>query len=481
MSFIAALSAIVFAIVETVGIVTALHAILFIRSVQGAIAWAIGLITFPWAAIPLYWVFGRNKFNGYVEALRAGNIKSSNLLSRVTSEMKKYKRNNLADEELSLKNIYDVFSGLSGFPFTGNNSAKLLKNGSVTFKTIFDYIENAKDYILLEFFIVRNDETGNKIKNILIKKAFSGVRVFFLYDEIGSRTLEREFIEELEEAGCEMKPFFTTRGRRNRFQLNFRNHRKIVVVDGKFGFVGGHNVGDEYMGKSKKYGFWRDTHLLIEGPAVLGVQLTFVSDWFWAVRKGLDLNWTAHKSENSDMEVLPIPTDPSHKLDTCLLFFLNAIVSAKDKIWIASPYFVPDDSIIEALQLAALRGVDVRIILPGVPDKKIAYFASFAYLSRLSNPNIKIYRYLPGFMHQKVMVADDKWAVVGSANFDNRSFYLNFEMNLLVKDEKFAYEVKSMLEEDMRSSEFVIYPDQKMSSWFFRLAVRLSSLFSPVL
>lgn len=479
MSFLAIVYAAVFALVEITGILTALHAVLTTRTSQGAIAWAILLVTFPWLGLPFYWIFGRNKFNGYVEALRAGNMLSSNLAGRTLHEMKKY--SHVLNESEKEDNTGRVFSYLSGMPFTDGNYVRLLVNGKNTFSEIFSCIEKAESYILLEFFIVRNDSVGKKLKDLLIKKAEQGVLVYFLYDEIGSRRLDKNYIDELKNAGIQIRPFFTTRGKRNRFQLNFRNHRKIVVIDGKSAFVGGHNIGDEYMLKTRKYGQWRDTHVYVEGPAVPGVQLTFISDWFWASRKVLDLPISAVKSERGDQCVLPLPTDPSHRLDTCLLFFLNAINSAKKKVWIASPYFVPDNSIVEALQLAAIRGVDVKIILPGIPDKKIVYLASFSYLPGLFIPGIKVYRYTPGFMHQKVIVFDDEWAGVGSANLDNRSFYLNFEMTLIVKDKTFTKKVSSMLEQDILLSELVIYPDRKRNSWFFRLIVRFSSLFSPLL
>jgi cardiolipin synthase len=480
MSYIASIYAVIFAIVEAFGIFTAIHAVLFIRSSQGAIAWSIVLILFPWAGLPLYWVFGRNKFRGYIEALRSGNMLSNNLLGRTLQEMKKFSVP-LSGSVFEKNTEADVFSYLSGYPFTYKNYAELLVNGKNTFDAIFSYIKNAKDYVLLEFFIIRNDKTGQRLKDLLKKKAAQGVRIYFLYDEIGCRKTDDSFFKSLEAAGVEIKPFFTTRGRRNRFQLNFRNHRKIVVIDGKYGFVGGHNIGDEYVERTKKYKDWRDTHMFIEGPSVLGIQLTFLSDWYWAVRKNIELSWTAYESKRGDVQAIPFPTDPSHNLDTCLLFFLNSIMSAKKRVWIASPYFVPDDSIIEALQIAALRGVDVKIILPGVPDKKIVYLASFAYFSRLFMPGIKIYRYTPGFMHQKVMLIDDDWSAVGSANLDNRSFYLNFEMNMLIRDYDFNEKVEAMLEDDIMKSDLILYPDIHKNNIFFRLAVRLASLFSPIL
>ncbi len=465
---------------ELLGVITALHAILYIRSVQGAIAWAISLVTFPWLALPLYWIFGRNKFRGYVEALRAGNIQSHNLVERTKKKMARYA--GPAEETGEAESSRErVFTRLADMEFTRQNAITLLINGRETFDTMLRHIETAKHYVLIEFFIIRNDRVGRQFRDLLIQKARENVKIYLLYDEIGSRHLGRDYIAPLEAAGVHIHHFFTTQGRRNRFQLNFRNHRKIVVIDGRIGFVGGHNIGEEYQGSSKKYGAWRDTHVMVEGPAVLGIQLTFNGDWFWAVRQKLDIEWTVHPSPNGNMKALPLPTDPSHQLDTCLLFFLNAILSAKKRLWIASPYFVPDDSIVEALQIAALKGVDVRIILPGVADKKIVYLASFAFFPRLALPNIKIYRYQPGFMHQKVMIIDDDMSVIGSANFDNRSFNLNFEMNMVINDQSFTRRVEEILLTDIQNSRLVVYPDKRGNNWLFRLAVRLSSLFSPML
>jgi len=466
--------------IEILGIITAMHAILFIRSARGAIAWAITLVVMPWIALPLYWVLGRNKFYGYIESLRAGNIQSHHQMERSIKKMERYAPP--ADySQVGIEAGDEIYAHLAGMPFTGNNTADLLVNGQETFDTMFNRMASAKHYLLIEFFIVRDDQIGKQLQELLIRKAKEGLKIYFLFDEIGSRKLSNQYIDTLRNAGIEMHPFSTTKGWYNRFQINFRNHRKIVVVDGQIGFVGGHNIGDEYLGKKRKYGPWRDTHVMIEGPVVLGLQLAFSADWFWAVRKKLDIAWNVHPAPAGDMNILPLATDPSQHLDTCLLFFLHAILSAKKRIWIASPYFVPDDAIINALQVAALKGVDVKIILPGRPDKKIVYLASFAFFSRLlSVPGIKIFRYLPGFMHQKVMIIDNHTAVIGSANFDNRSFYLNFEMNMVIKNRDFTTRVGKMLTSDIEHSRQVVYPDNK-TGLFFRLLVRLSSLFSPVL
>ena len=472
--------AVIIPLVEILGIITAMHAILFTRSARGTIAWAITLVVMPWIALPLYWVLARNKFYGYIESLRAGNIQSHHQMDRTIKKMERYAPPPDYNQ-VGIEAGDEVYVHLAGMPFTGKNTAELLINGQATFEALLDRMASAKLYLLIEFFIVRDDHIGKQLRDLLVKKAAEGVKIYFLYDEIGSRKLSGEYINHLREAGVETHPFSTTRGLRNRFQINFRNHRKIVVVDGKIGFVGGHNVGDEYLGRKRKYGAWRDTHVMVEGPSVLGLQLAFSADWFWAVRKKLEIAWNVHPAPAGDMNILPLATDPSQHLDTCLLFFLHAILSAKKRIWIASPYFVPDDGIINALQVAALKGVDVRILLPGLPDKRIVYLASFAFFSRLlSVPGITIYRYLPGFMHQKVLIIDNHTSVIGSANFDNRSFYLNFEMNMVIKNRDFTARVEKMLKDDFGHSRQEVYPDDK-TTLSFRLLVRLASLFSPVL
>ena len=277
-----------------------------------------------------------------------------------------------------------------------------------------------------------------------------------------------------------VSPFNTTKGLRNRFQLNFRNHRKVIIVDGHVAFTGGFNVGDEYMGRSTEFGPWRDTHIRVRGPAVQAVQLAFIEDWYWATHGVPELNWSPKRSNSGDKKVLVIPSGPADDLETCGLFFLHAINSAKRRVWIASPYFVPDPKVVAALQIAALRGVDVRILLPEKADHLLVWLSSFSYYGETERCGVRLFRYQPGFLHEKVMLVDEDVASVGTANLDNRSFRLNFEITLMVVDEEFAARVKAMFEQDFANSRVVEQGDLEARSVWFKFGVRVARLAAPI-
>ena len=369
---------------------------------------------------------------------------------------------------------------LAGLPFLRGNSVELLVDGDATFASILEGIDAAEKYVLFQFFIVHDDEIGREVKQHLIDRARAGVRVYFLYDEVGSHDLPRAYKDELRAAGVEVYDFHTRKGPRNRFQINFRNHRKVVVVDGKVAWIGGHNVGDEYLGRDPKFGHWRDTHVRIEGPAALGAQVSFAEDWYWATERWLDLAWTPAPSSGGDIPILILPSGPADEFETANLMFVHAINSASKRIWIASPYFVPDRPVITALQLAGLRGVNVRILIPDKPDHLSVYLAAFSYLDESSSTGVEFYRYQDGFLHQKVMLIDDSVATVGTANFDNRSFRLNFEITAVVADRDFAAEVEEMLEADFARSRLMEPGEYDRKPWWFRLGVKLARLTAPV-
>ncbi|MBA6412901.1 cardiolipin synthase [Parahaliea sp. F7430] len=458
-------------------IASAIDATMNVRTAQGAIAWAISLLTIPYLALPFYLVFGRNKFAGYLEKREAIRDQTSQLLKQAHNAMDQFIVG--YSDELPL---YNSLYNLSRTPATRGNHVELLIDGEATFNSILSGIEAAKHYVLIEFYIIRDDGLGGRFTDVLTRKAQQGVAVFLLFDEIGSRNFQRsKMFKKLRKAGVNAVAFNTTQGFRNRFQLNFRNHRKIVVVDGEQAWVGGHNIADEYLGYTKKRGFWRDTHARLEGPAVSGAELTFATDWRWATRSPLQLEHRLEPRHCGDSKVLVFASDPVSTLEEASLMFHQVIVEARTRIWIASPYFVPDRGIVSALQLAALRGVDVRLIIPDEPDGPVVAMANWAFTRELLPAGVKVYRYQGGFMHQKVLLMDNKIAGVGTANFDNRSFRLNFEITLLVHCESFCEQVQTMLENDVEKSRQVTSEEIANKSIFFYLGMGIARLFSPLL
>lgn len=451
--------------------------LLHYRTAQGAIAWIIGLVGVPYLAVPLFIVFGRHRFGGYVRARRIEDSALTDLVNRFekqTTAVSHPGHDHFSDE-------LQVLCQLGRQPFTTGNQCTLLKDGEATFEALFDAMEDARHYILLEFYIVRSDKIGQRIKSILKRKLAQGVEVWFLYDDIGSVWLPRKYLKELSNAGARVASFGNGNIRRRRLQINFRNHRKLLVCDGDVGFIGGINLGDEYLASSIDEEPWRDTHCRIAGPAATGLQLAWMEDWNWASNELPNLNWNPENPAPGDQEVLVLPTGPADTYETCALFFLNCINNARTRIWIASPYFVPDFQIMNALQLAALRGVDVRIIIPEKSDSQLIKLAAYSYLIQACQANIGIYRYQPAFMHQKVVLVDNRYAAVGTANLDNRSMRLNFEITAVSTAHEFVNDVENMLEEDLASCQLMTERDYRDRSVLFRLTCRAIRLLAPLL
>jgi cardiolipin synthase A/B len=457
------------------GALTSVRAIMDVRTAQGTIAWVVSLNTLPYVAVPAYWVFGRSKFHGYVLERRKDVLETKPVVRQFMTNLQ-------ARALLAFpgRNRALLVEKLAKLPFTQGNEAELLINGDATFKSIFEGIDRAQHYVLAQFYIIRDDQIGREFKRRLILKAQAGVRVSVLYDEVGSAGLPRSYIRELQAAGVQVKPFNTTQGSANRFQVNFRNHRKIVIVDGLEAWVGGLNVGDEYLGRDSKIGFWRDTHTRLRGPVVPCVQVSFVEDWHWATGELPKLNWDPQPAPSGQsLSVLCLPSGPADQLETCALFFVYEINRAQKRIWIASPYFVPDEQILTALKLAALRGVDVRILIPEHGDSPLVQLTAWSYLDQMESVGIRCYHYTKGFMHHKVLMLDDE-CTIGTANFDNRSFRLNFEITLQFVGRDFTDQVAAMLERDFADARPVNATELQAQGFWSRFAVRAARLVAPI-
>jgi len=458
------------------GIVAAIEAVMTARTAQGAVAWAISLVFMPFIAVPAYLVLGRSKFEGVMKAYEQSKGEIDQVASKFHQNMQAW-----AVAEKDGASVYKAVHELSGMALTHSNLATLLINGNATFDSILEGVAQAQDYVLFQFYMIHDDALGRRVKQALIEKAKAGVRVYVLYDEVGSHDLPESYVGDLRAGGVQVSSFKPTQGSGNRFQLNFRNHRKMVVVDGKTAWVGGHNVGDEYMGRDPEFSPWRDTHVRLEGPVAVQLQATILSDWYWATRQLPELNWEPKAAAAGDVRAMIVPFAPSQRFETAGLFFVTALHSAQRRIWLSAPYFVPDEAILKGLELAALRGVDVRIITTGKPDSWPVYLAAFSYIERLHGLGIKFYSYQPGFLHEKVMLVDDEFSTVGTPNFDNRSFRLNFEVTALIADKAFAGEMETMLEQDFEHAVAIDADALKQKPFWWRLAVNLSRLAAPVL
>jgi cardiolipin synthase len=437
------------------------------RTSQGTLAWVVALVFLPFIALPLYLFFGSRKFHGY----RKVRISSSKVLAKLNKQylIQSSNRSNTQSAAIS------PLEKLARLSQTEHNHVKLLINGEQTFQHIFQEIESAQHCILLQFYIVNDDRLGQRLKQALISKALEGVEIYFLYDQIGSSKLDNKFLKPMTDAGIHCSHFNPFKFHR-RLQLNFRNHKKLIVIDNRISFIGSHNIGDQYSSHNGKLEQWRDTHLQINGPATLAAQLSFTEDWHLVKGKIPNLSWK-NQATTGNSKVLILPGGPADILETMSLSFVQLILQAEQRLWIATPYFIPDLKVMGALQLAALKGIDIIILLPKKTDSLLVTLAMKNYVAELSQLGIKFYQYEVGFMHQKVMLIDQTISCIGSANLDNRSLRINFEINAIIECKELASNVEKMLHDDLTSCK----PFVEESRFFYKFLSKAARLLSPVL
>lgn len=434
-----AASAIILAALHACAIWFAWRAIVSARTPQGAVAWVVFLLAAPYFAVIPYVFLGHHRYRGYMIA-RQSSAEVVAGVRRLAAPLRPATRPRIDPTP---------FERIAEMPAVRGNALVPLIDGQASFEAIFAAIDAAERYVLVQFFIVHDDEIGRAFHDRLTAAAARGVTVRFMADAVGSKSLPAAYVEGLRRAGVHVADPRRQRRPRQRLQLNYRNHRKTVVVDGRTGFTGGLNVGDEYLGRDPVFGAWRDTHMEIRGPAVSQLQLVFVEDWHWADGALIidELAWDV-PPDPADMTALVVPTGPADRQETGALFFFSAIAAARERVWIASPYCVPDTDILTALKHAAMAGRDVRLLVPEVIDHYAPWLAAFAYFDELREAGVEIWRYREGFMHQKVILIDDACAAIGTANLDNRSFRLNFETMVVGFDAGFAGAVAGFLERD---------------------------------
>lgn len=443
-------------------------------------AWLLILLILPGFGFILYLMFGQNLSRQKIfkeKILRDTNQR------KIFNEKYNYNENTHdGGERFSDLRIMNYKS--SGARYTVNNSVKVYVNGEDKFKQLIEDIRNAKKYIHIEYYIFRSDNLGKKIIKELTKKLKEGLEVRLLVDAMGSRSLIKKHLRRYLNAGGKFSLFFPGILPHINTRINYRNHRKIVVIDGKYGYVGGFNVGDEYINKGKEFKFWRDTHVRIQGDAVDDLNERFLLDWCHASGEQI-IQYSKYVNEKDDnigdvgMQI--ITSGPDHKEEYIRNSYIKLINNAKRNVYLETPYLVPDEPILEALKISALSGVDVRIILPGKPDHFFMPWVASSYIGELLEAGVKIYHYNTGFIHSKTIVVDSLATSIGTANLDIRSFKLNFEVNALIYDDRIAKEYEKEVFKDIKNSTEInleIYNNRSIS---LKIKESLVRLLSPIL
>lgn len=454
------------------------------RRPQRALAWIFVSFCCPPAGLLAYYFLGGE----YWQSRKVGRCSTSllrEIRAHLTGQIHIVKHaqdsGNQAFEQH--ETLLGLLSGLSESPVTGCNKSRVLSSGREAFDAMLTAMEGAREHIHLEFYIFRDDVIGEQFQEVMIRKCRQGVKVRLLCDGLGSNRLRRSrYVRALRNAGAEVHFFLPPLSSLLDRRFNYRNHRKLLIVDGLVGFTGGLNIGDDYLGQDPKMGYWRDTHLRLEGDAVYNLQYVFLKDWRLASGDAMSHPRFFPKHSCTEREsVLIVASGPDGAIDASQEMYFAALCSAKERIWITTPYFIPDPAICRALKNAVLGGVDVRIIIPAKPDNRLVYNASLSYLENLQDAGVKFYRYTKGFMHGKIMIVDDLLATVGSANLDMRSFYSNFELTAMLLYPKRIHALASAFENDLKHSEFIDPAKFRMRGRNVKLIQGVCQLLSPLL
>ena len=466
-------------------IVVCLRIVYETRSTTKTMAYLLLTIFIPIAGVIFYLLFGVNYWRRKLYDKKS--VEDQKLLERLKKEMAVYNAESVSITELSVENNKELALMLVKelqSPLTRKNSVKLLVNGEEKFTEVLEVLRNAKHHIHLEYYIFEQDEIGCQIQEILIERALAGVQVRFIYDDFGSPSIKRKTEARMKKAGVEIHPFHKVLFYILANRLNYRNHRKIIIIDGHTAFTGGINVSDKYINNKNGKLFWRDTHLRIDGPGVFYLQYLFISDWNFCCGKNLqpdNLHFINKEQQPGDAFVQVAASGPDSLQPSVLFSLLQAIYLAKKELLITTPYFIPGDSILEAIRVAALSGLSVKLLVPGICDSKLVNAASRSYYEDLLLAGVEIYQYQKGFVHAKTLVADGLLSIVGTANMDYRSFELNFEVNVLLYDKAFSQELRTVFFEDLKNSEKIDADQWCRRPAYKQLPEKLARLFSPVL
>lgn len=444
------------------------------RNPLKTISWVLILLLLPLVGLIIYYFFGEDS-------------RKQRLISN--KMYKKLNRRSIGRKELletlnppnEHRGLVNLLNRLKSSPLYGGSSVKFYSDGLSKFEDLFAELEKAEKHIHIQYYIFLDDEIGCKARDILVRKASEGVEVRLIYDDVGSWKAKRDFFKDMQAQGVEVQPFLKVAFKILTSRVNYRNHRKIVVIDGKVGFVGGMNIADRYI-QGVKFGVWRDSHIKVEGKAVAGLQTSFLIDWYSSRKEFLASDTYYPILENKGDNMMQLVTSgPVGRYKDIHLGILQAISNAKESIYIQTPYFVPTDSLLQAMQMAAMRGVDVRLMLPRHSDTTFVHIASMSFLKEVLDAKVSVYLFDAGFLHSKLMTIDNSLTITGSANMDIRSFEHNFEIDAFIYNEDTCREAQEIFLNDMKQSTLLQAEEWDKRSRFAKFKESVMRLFSPLL
>lgn len=440
-----------------------------------SLAWIIALLALPVVGLVFYLFFGRS-LRGHHMITRHNKRKLMHHFTSRPVDLNTLQLNSGAHQLIKLAH------SLTRSPLTVNNEIRIFTEGREKFNSLMRDLENARHTIYLQYYIFQDDVTGSAVAEILKRKAREGVVVKVIYDHVGSFSSSRRFFRDMKNAGVDTHPFFRVTFPQLANRINWRNHRKIVVIDNEIGYIGGMNIADRYVDGLPDGSAWRDTHFRVRGDVVQSLLYSFAVDWYFLKKPDsmIPLHCSPHSLRNSCAMQL-VTSGPVEEWNNLSLCFLRAISSARKSIYIQTPYFLPTDALLNALEAAALAKVDVRVMIPSKSDSRLLLLASFSYVTRCLKAGIKVYLYTPGMLHAKAMTIDDDFATAGSTNFDFRSFENNFESNLLIYDREVNARLREIFFSDLEKCRKLKYSQWKSRPLPQRMLESFIRLFAPIL
>lgn len=444
--------------------------------VERTLAWVFAILAFPAIGAIFYILLATPSVKK--------TTKRKRMSAKTISELVRTRANLPCSEAgQAEESILNLATSLTGFPPSQGNIVLLLAEDKFAFQKIEESLKNAQRSIWAEYYIIRRDETGKRFLDILTEKAREGIEVKLLYDALGSMRIDADRLNKLKKAGGEVEAFLPLNPLRRRWSVHLRNHRKMIIVDGEIGYTGGMNIGDEYSGRARKKGMlvFHDTHLELRGPAVGDLARIFAEDWSFATDKQIEPPHPPLPLEGANSVVAVVPSGPDQDVNANAMVYFSGITIARQRVLLTSPYFVPDEPTLQALISSAMRGVDVKILVPAISDVRLMRLAARSYYRDLLMAGVRIFEYQPSMLHAKTMVVDGRWCIVGSANVDIRSFRLNFEVGALIFDSNFAKELEKRFYLDLAKSHEVTLSNLLRDNYLHKLSMGAVRLLSPLL